>query len=101
MDEIPSLGTLEDRQARVTKPRVDSSERQTLVGDARKKLYDEGYAVDGENVDGLLKGESLVPTEVWTGVMPHSIFLTCMVYLECFFVGPGQVWLGRFQDSRG
>lgn len=72
-----------------------------LVGDAWKKLYDEGYAVDGENFDGLLKGESLVPTEVRTGVMSHSIFLTHTVYLECFFIGPGQVWLGCFQDSCG
>jgi len=65
MKEIPDLGTVEDRQKRVERSRVDSDEHQTLVKDARKKLYDEGYAVDGENVDGLLKGESLVPTEVF------------------------------------
>jgi len=65
MKEIPDLGTAEDRQKRVERSRVDSDEHQTLVKDARKKLYDEGYAVDGENVDGLLKGESLVPTEVF------------------------------------
>ena len=64
MDEIPGLGTAEDRQLRLEKQRTDSVERQTLIRDARKKLYDEGYAVDGEHVDGLLKGESLVPTEV-------------------------------------
>jgi hypothetical protein len=64
MDEIPNLGTTKDRQTRLEKQRVDSAKRQTLVKDARKKLYDEGYAVDGENVDGLLKDESLVPTEV-------------------------------------
>jgi len=64
MDEIPNLGTTEDRQTRLEKPRVDSAEYRTLVKDARKKLYDEGYAVDGDRVDGLLKGESLVPTEV-------------------------------------
>ena len=66
MDEIPNLGTPEDRKARVEKLRVNSDEHQMLVKNARKKLYEEGYAVDGENVDGLLKGESLVPTEVWT-----------------------------------
>ena len=66
MDEIPDLGTTEDRQSRLEKPRVDSPEYRTLVRDARKKLYDEGYAVDGERVDELLKGESLVPTEVGT-----------------------------------
>jgi len=64
MDEIPNLGTAEDRKIRIEKQRTDSDERQKHVKDARKKLYDEGYAVDGEKVDGLLKDESLVPTEV-------------------------------------
>lgn len=64
MDEIPNLGTTEDRKTRLEKPRVDSAEYQKVVKEARKKLYDEGYAVDGERVDELLKGESLVPTEV-------------------------------------
>ena len=64
MDNVPNLGTTEDRQARLEKQRVDSDEHQALVKEARKKLYDEGYAVDGEYVDGLLKDESLVPTEV-------------------------------------
>ena len=66
MDEIPNLGTMEDRKLRLEKPRVDSVEYRTLVKDARKKLYDEGYAVDGECVDEIIKGESLVPTEVGT-----------------------------------
>jgi len=65
MDEIPNLSTMEDRQTCVERSRVDSNAYQTLVKDVQKKLYDEGYAVDGEKVDGLLKGESLVPTEVW------------------------------------
>jgi len=66
MDEIPNLGTTKDRQVRLEQQRLDSAKRQTLVRDARKKLYEEGYAVDGEKVDGLLKDESLVPTEVRT-----------------------------------
>ena len=52
MDEIPNLGTTEDRKMRIEKQRADSDEHQTLVKDARKKLYDEGYAVDGDHVDG-------------------------------------------------
>ena len=64
MDEIPNLGTVEDRQARAERLRVDSEAYRTLVKDARTKLYVEGYAVDGEKVSGLLKDESLVPTEV-------------------------------------
>ena len=68
MDEIPNLGTMEDRRAHVEKQQVNSDEHQGCVKDARKKLYDEGYAVDGDHVDGLLKDESLVPTEVRTRV---------------------------------
>ena len=64
MDEVPNLGTAEDRKIRIEKQRVDSDERQKLVQDVRKKLYEEGYAVDGEKVGGILKGESLIPTEV-------------------------------------
>jgi len=78
MDDIPNIGTEEDRKARFEKKRVDSDERRACVDDARKKLYDEGYAVDGEAVDGFLKNESLVPTEVivctcsTTGFSSHS-----------------------------
>ena len=72
MDDIPNLGTAEDQQTRLEKQRVDSTEYWTLVKDAQKKLYDEGYAVDGEHVDGLLKDESLVPTEVWMST--HATF---------------------------
>jgi hypothetical protein len=64
MDEISNLGATEDRNNRVEKQRADSDEHQSRVKEARKKLYDDGYAVDGEKVDGLLKDESLVPTEV-------------------------------------
>ena len=64
MDEIPDLGTTEDRKTRIEKQRADTDEYRQLVQEARKTLYEDGYAVDGEKVDGLLKGESLVPTEV-------------------------------------
>ena len=67
MDDIPGLGTTEDRQMRVEKQRTDSDEHLKLVEDAWKKLYVEGYAVDGEKIDDLLKDESLVPTEVGFG----------------------------------
>ena len=72
MDNIPNLSTAEDWQAWLEKQQVDSTEYQTLVKDAWKKLYNEGYAVDGEHVDRLLKDESLVPTEVWMST--HATF---------------------------
>ena len=70
MDEIPNLGTVEDRQTRVEKQRANTDKHQALVKEARKTLYEEGYAVDGEQVDGLLKDESLIPTVV--RVRAHS-----------------------------
>ena len=55
------------------KQRTDSDEHRELVEGARKKLYVEGYAVDGEKVDDLLKDESLVPTEVTVGTRTEPI----------------------------
>ena len=62
--QISALGTTEDRTLRQTKPQVESEERQQRVKDARDKLYREGYVITGEHVDGVLKDESLVPTQV-------------------------------------
>lgn len=62
--QIPSLGTTEDRLLRQTQPRLESEERQQRVKDARDKLYREGYVITGDHVDGVLKDESLVPTQV-------------------------------------
>lgn len=43
---------------------MDNLERQQRVMDARDKLYREGYVITGDHVDGVLKDESLVPTQV-------------------------------------
>jgi hypothetical protein len=99
MDDIPNLGTIEDRKMRLTMQRLDSSERQALVSSARKKLYEEGYAVDGETVGGLLKDESLVPTEVKVHVTVTSY--SRRFQLERLFVSSGQVWPRRLQDAHG
>lgn len=64
MNEVPGLGTQEDRALRVEKPRVDSLERQALVELARTNLYRHGYAITGDYVDGVLKELSYVPTVV-------------------------------------
>jgi len=44
--------------------RTESEEQQKRVKDARDKLYREGYVITGDHVDGVLKNESLVPTQV-------------------------------------
>jgi len=73
MDNIPGLRTTEDHQMRAEKQHADSDECRKLVEDAWKKLYVEGYAVDGEKVDEILKDEPLVPTEVTVGTHDEPI----------------------------
>lgn len=70
MEEVPDLGTAEDRARRIDKPRMDSLERQKLVETARANLYKHGFAITGEKVDGVLKEQSYVPTVV-------SLFISC------------------------
>jgi hypothetical protein len=64
MDQIMNMGTPEDLQQRMAGARVDSSKRQTLVQDARKLIFKEGYVVNSKHVEDLLKPMSLVPTTV-------------------------------------
>jgi hypothetical protein len=68
--DIPKFGTEEDHRTREELRRVDSIERQGRVEGARKNLYENGYALSGDYVDGALKHGSLVPTKVgrlhWT-----------------------------------
>ena len=63
-DEIFKIGTEDDRRTRGESRRVDSVERQGRVEEARTNLYENGYALSGEHVDGALKKGSLVPTKV-------------------------------------
>jgi len=63
-EKIPEIGKEEDRRIRVELGRVDTAERQGQVDQARKNLYEGGYALAGDYVDGILKGSSLVPTRV-------------------------------------
>ena len=65
IDQIYALGREEDRKRREDSRREDDDERRKRVDAARKSLYDDGYAITGDHVDGLLKDESLVPTKVF------------------------------------
>ena len=58
------MGREDDRKRREDLRRRDDAERRKKVDEARKNLYDKGYAISGDYVDGLLKGESMVPTLV-------------------------------------
>lgn len=62
--EIYKIGTNVDRRKRDELRRTDSIERQDRIKQARKNLYENGYALTAECVDGMLKDGSLVPTKV-------------------------------------
>ena len=65
IDQISTLGQDDDRRRREESLRLDDVNRRKSVHDARRSLYQEGYAISGDHVDGLLKEESRVPTEVF------------------------------------
>ena len=84
VDQIYTLGREEDRKRREELSRRDDNERRKKVDDARKSLYDEGYAITGDHVDGLLKDESLVPTKVFVSpftpsMSPNTICPECVL----------------------
>ena len=58
------MGKDEDRHIRTESVPTDSLERQGRVDQARRNLYERGYALAGDYVDGMLKDSSLVPTRV-------------------------------------
>ena len=98
-DKIPEIGKEEDRRTRAELGRTDTVERQGLVDQARKNLYEHGYALSGDFVDGILKDSSLVPTRVRK---PHSQPLYRPEFSpECVLTGSVQVWVRLLQDPHG
>lgn len=63
-EDIFKLGREDDRHARKELRQADTTERQARVEQARTDLYENGYALTGDHVDGFLKEGSLVPTKV-------------------------------------
>ena len=63
-EEIPKIGTEDDRHTRKELQRADTTERQDRVQQVRRNLYENGYALTGDYVDGYLKEGSMVPTKV-------------------------------------
>lgn len=47
-----------------TLARADDEAKRNKVAAARQIIYEDNYAVDNEDVEALLKDESLVPTNV-------------------------------------
>lgn len=71
-EDISKIGTEDDRHTREQLKRVDTIERQSRVEQARTNLYKSGYSLTGDNVDGVLKEHSLVPTKV-TMMSVHKV----------------------------
>lgn len=64
MDEIPQLGTPDDRARRAETKRQDDAGRKDKVESAISLIHDNGYVVNSDRVETLLKDQSLVPTRV-------------------------------------
>ena len=92
VDQICAVGREDDQKWRKESCRQDNAERRKKVDDARKSLYDDGYAITGDHVDGLLKDESLVPTKVFMSVFACVAGLNA-IHTECILGGPLAVWL--------
>lgn len=63
-EDIPNIGTSADRSLREELARHDNASWRTLVTEAHKLMYDDGYAVNGDKVNDVLKTISGVPTKV-------------------------------------
>lgn len=63
-NEIPNIGTENDRSVRRTRARRDDPARREAVEQARNFIYKDGYVVNSAKVEDLLKPSSLVPTMV-------------------------------------
>ncbi|KZV98671.1 hypothetical protein EXIGLDRAFT_606761 [Exidia glandulosa HHB12029] len=61
--DMHKMGTKEDMETRRSEIRVDDAARRSKVEAARKVIYKDGYAVNNERIEDLLKDESYVPTE--------------------------------------
>ncbi|KAH9916588.1 uncharacterized protein BXZ73DRAFT_105780 [Epithele typhae] len=58
-DKIHQLGTTSDRETRILSARMDTEQHQALVTQARHRIYEDGYVVDSDRVEGLLRQESM------------------------------------------
>lgn len=90
-EEIFKIGREDDRRIREEQRRADSTERQRRVDQARSNLYEHGYSLTGDYVDGALKDGSLVPTKVGDCLSRSSHYGDPT--LERLLTGSVQVWV--------
>ena len=97
VDQIFALGCEDDWKWCEESCCQDSDECRKKVDNARKSLYEEGYSITGDHVDGLLKDESLVPTRVGH-ICPHIFHFLLWFLLECILISPVPFWLWLSQN---
>ncbi|KAL7281107.1 hypothetical protein ACG7TL_004414 [Trametes sanguinea] len=61
-DQIHKMGTPDDFEARVRTARPPMSSHDNLIQEARELVYHDGYVVNSDHVEALLREQSLVPT---------------------------------------
>ena len=64
MSRVHNLGMTRDMKEWNTLARVDDHVRQSKIKSAQTHIYSSGLGVTSTSVEGLLKGQSLVPTTV-------------------------------------
>lgn len=64
LSEMHLMGREDDTKKRNRLARVDDVERRNRVFEAHKHIYEDGKPLDGNDVEELLKQDSLVPTIV-------------------------------------
>ncbi|KAB5588997.1 Patatin-like phospholipase domain-containing protein 7 [Ceratobasidium theobromae] len=78
-EDIYKLGTTSDRRTRLEKPHLDNESTCSLVIQACRKIYLEGYVVNSQHVNALLKPTSSVPTIVSSQASSYTGCL-CQIY---------------------
>lgn len=115
-DELSGLGTANDAQFCTERLRIDSRALCFDINAARRLIYQAGYAVNGDAVNGVMNEKSYVPTMVCANVcenvfdllhrMPFgpsqrtafSIFFSsrCLIIMHKFELGAGNLSLRTF-----
>jgi hypothetical protein len=92
--EIHNIGTDPDQSLRRNRARVDDLRRQNVVKNARDHIYNKGYAVTANGIEGMLRQHSRVPTLVRYLFLPVLLLLN--IFPECILHSVGTI---RFRLS--
>jgi hypothetical protein len=97
-DDIPNLGTPANKDIRCDTARHDNKLWKTAITKAWNLIYDDGYVVNSNHVEKLLKKFSLVPTQVchWTADKSGVLLLMVLFYKNTFSACLGKLGFDIF-----